>query len=153
MDQNKLSLEPHHLGVPSGASKTISEPMVCSAQTVHQSSIKIVSLSQRNEKRLYMTHVTLEFHCVHPKQFLSQRYGQRKLCTYLLSRLALSPNEAKRVSTWASSPRSTIGCIQNDFWAYGTLAQIVQLFCTYTNTISKWTEMIFHITHVTLELH
>jgi hypothetical protein len=57
-DQNKLSLEPHHLGVPSGAFKTISEPMVCSAQTMHQSSIKIVSFNKRNEIRLYMTHVT-----------------------------------------------------------------------------------------------
>ena len=27
MDQIKLKLEPRHLGVPSGASKTISEPM------------------------------------------------------------------------------------------------------------------------------
>jgi hypothetical protein len=27
-DQNELPSEPHHLGVPSGASKMISEPMV-----------------------------------------------------------------------------------------------------------------------------
>jgi hypothetical protein len=26
----------------------------------------------------------------------------------------------ERASTWASSTRSTIGCVQNDFWAYGT---------------------------------
>jgi hypothetical protein len=90
-----------------------------------------------------------EFHSVRPKQFLSLWYVRRKLCTYLASRLALSPNGPKWVSTWASSPRSTIGCIQNDFYAYGTLAQS----CTYTNTISKCTEMIFHITHVTYEFH
>jgi hypothetical protein len=35
MDLNKLPLEPHRLGVSSGASKMISEPMVRSAQTVH----------------------------------------------------------------------------------------------------------------------
>jgi hypothetical protein len=149
MDQNKLSLEPHHLRVPSGASKTIFEPMVCSAQTVHQSSIKIASFSQRNEIRLYMTLVPKEFHCVHPKQFPSQWYGRRKTCTYLALRLALSLNEVKRVSNWASSPRSTIGCIQNDFWAYGTLAQTVHLSCTDTNVVSKRTEMRFHKTHVT----
>jgi hypothetical protein len=33
-DQNEHPLEPRHLGVPSSASKTISDPMVHSAQTV-----------------------------------------------------------------------------------------------------------------------
>jgi hypothetical protein len=28
-------------------------------------------------------------------------------------------NELGQASTWASSPRSTIGCVQNDFWPYG----------------------------------
>jgi hypothetical protein len=45
-----------------------------------------------------------------------------KPCTYLMSRLALSPCRSNRASTWASSPRSTIGCIQNDFWADGMFA-------------------------------
>jgi hypothetical protein len=27
-------------------------------------------------------------------------------------------NKLNQTSTWASSPRSTIGCVQNDFWAY-----------------------------------
>ena len=34
MDQNELPLEPHHLGVPSGASKKISEPMARLGPTV-----------------------------------------------------------------------------------------------------------------------
>jgi hypothetical protein len=41
-------------------------------------------------------------------------------CTYLASRLALSPNRLKRAFTWVSSPLSTIGCVQNDLWAYDT---------------------------------
>jgi hypothetical protein len=82
-DQNELSLEPHHLGVPPSASKTdqnelshapiltlsqtgqneiphdpshlgdpsgvyimISEPIVRSAQTVHLSRVKFVSISK-----------------------------------------------------------------------------------------------------------
>jgi hypothetical protein len=28
--------------------------------------------------------------------------------------------QTESASTWASSPRSTIRCVQNDFWAYGT---------------------------------
>jgi hypothetical protein len=52
-------------------------------------------------------------------------------------------------STWASSPSGTIECVQNDFWAYGTLAQTMHLACTDTNTVSKWEEARFHMTHVT----
>jgi uncharacterized protein YjfI (DUF2170 family) len=33
-------------------------------------------------------------------------------------------NELTQASTWASSPRSTIGCIQNDFRAYGMFSTI-----------------------------
>jgi hypothetical protein len=35
MEWNKHPLEPRHLGVPLGASKTISEPMERLAQTMH----------------------------------------------------------------------------------------------------------------------
>jgi hypothetical protein len=31
------------------------------------------------------------------------------------------------------------------------LAQTVHLSCTDTNTVSKWKEVTFHLTHVTLE--
>ena len=97
------------------------------------------------------------------------------------------------------SPRSSIGCVQNVFRAYGTfsanhapilcqdshylqtdlnklplelchlgvplgvsemifepivrLAQTMHLPCADTNTVSKWTETRFHMTHVTLEFH
>jgi hypothetical protein len=37
MDQNELPLEPRDLGVPSGVSKMVSEPMVRLAETVHLS--------------------------------------------------------------------------------------------------------------------
>ena len=39
-DRNEIPYDPRHLGVPSGASKTISEPMLCSAQTMHLSCVK-----------------------------------------------------------------------------------------------------------------
>jgi hypothetical protein len=31
-------------------------------------------------------------------------------------------NELNQASTWASSHRSTVECIQNDFWAYGMIS-------------------------------
>ena len=48
--QNELPLEPHHQGVPLGASKMISEPMVRLVQTMQQSYVKI-TLSPNGPKR------------------------------------------------------------------------------------------------------
>jgi hypothetical protein len=62
-------------------------------------------------------------------------------------------NELNQASTWALSPRSTIGCVQNDFWAYGMFSTNLHLSCTDSNTSSKLTKMRFHMTHVTLEFH
>jgi hypothetical protein len=56
----------------------------------------------------------------------------QKPWTNLALRLALSPNRPKRAITWASSSRSTIGCVQNDFWAYGTFGAKP---CTYRTPI------------------
>jgi hypothetical protein len=109
-----------HLGAPSGATKMISEPMVRLAQTVQLPYVKISTISKRNETSIHLSPVTLEYYWVRPKWFLSLWYVQHKPCTYLASRLALPPNGMKRASTWALSSRSTIGCVQNDFWAYGT---------------------------------
>ena len=130
-----------------------------------------------------------------PKQFLSHRYVSRKLWTYLPPTLTLSPNGPKQDSTRPTSPRSSIGCAQTDFQAYGTfganratiwhrrehclqidqneiahdprhlgvpsgeskmisepmvrLAQTAHLSCVKISTISKRTEMSFHLSLVT----
>jgi hypothetical protein len=61
MDQNELPLEPRHLAVPSGASKTISEPMVRWAQTVLLSCTYTITIAKQTEMRFHMTHVTRSF--------------------------------------------------------------------------------------------
>jgi hypothetical protein len=91
-DQNELPLEPRHLVVPSGASRTISKPMVRLAQTMQLSCTDTNTVSKQKEVRFHMIHVTVEFRRVRPKRFLSLWYVPHKLCTYLTSRLALSPN-------------------------------------------------------------
>jgi hypothetical protein len=112
--------DPCHLRVPSGVSKIIYELVVRSAQTEHLSFTKAKTISKQNETRFHMTHVTKEFHRVPLILFLSLWYVWRKSCTILASRVALSPNVLNRASTWASSPKSPIECVQNDFYAYGT---------------------------------
>jgi hypothetical protein len=93
--------------------------MVCLAQTMNLSCTDTNNISKWTKTRFHMTHVTLEFHRVCPKWFQRLWYVQHKPRTYLASRLALSFNGLNRASTWALSPRSTIGCVQNDFWACG----------------------------------
>jgi hypothetical protein len=145
----ELPPKPRHLGVPSGVSKTIFEPI---------------------------------WDVWH------------KPCTYLAPTHTVSPDRPKWDFTWLTSPRSFIGCLKNDFWAYETfsadhapislqdyhylqmdwtelpleprhlglpsgvskmifetmtcLAQTVDLSCTNTNTVSKWTKMRFYLTHI-----
>jgi hypothetical protein len=144
MNWIELPLEPCHLGVPSGMSKTISEPMRYLAQTVHLSCTDTYTVSRRTKMRFHMTHVTYEFHRVHQKWFLSLWYVRHKPSTYLKSRLALSPNELNRAFTWASPPRSVSKMMSEPMVC---LLQIVQLFCP-TNTFSKQTKRRFHMTHV-----
>jgi hypothetical protein len=146
LHQNEIPHDPRYLGVSSAECKRISEPMVCSVQTVHLSCVKISTISKQTETSFRLSLVTWEYHRVPLKRILSLWYVRRKPCTYLASRLALSPKGAKRVSTSASSSRSTNGCIQNDFWADGILAQTMHLSCTDTNIVSKRTEMRFHKT-------
>jgi hypothetical protein len=113
-------LEPHHLGVLSGASKRIYEPMVHLAQTVHLSYTDTNDVSKQIETRFHMTDVTKEFHPARPKWCQNLWYVRCKTCTYLALRFALSPNRTKWASTRALSSRSTIECVQKDFWANGT---------------------------------
>jgi hypothetical protein len=55
---NRAPPDPHHLGVPSGASEMIYEPMVCLRQTEHLSCTDANRVSKQIKTRFYMTHVT-----------------------------------------------------------------------------------------------
>jgi hypothetical protein len=103
----ELPLDPCHVGVPPGVSKMITKPMVHLAETMHQSCVEINTISK-------CTQITLEFHQVRPWRFPYMWYIRCKPCTYLLPRLTLSQNGPKWAFTWPTSPRSSIGCAQND---------------------------------------
>jgi hypothetical protein len=55
---NEILHDQHHLGVPSGPSKMISELTVRSAQTVHLSRINISTVSKRTKTSFYLSLVT-----------------------------------------------------------------------------------------------
>jgi hypothetical protein len=54
------------------------------------------TVSKRTKIRFHMTHVTYEFHRCIQNYIMSLWYIKCKLCTYLVSRLALSPNGPNR---------------------------------------------------------
>ena len=89
---NEIPHDPRHLGVLSGASKTISELVVPSAQTVHRSCVKISTISKWTKTSFQLNFVTYEYHRVRPKRYLSLWYVWRKPCTYLALTLTPSPN-------------------------------------------------------------
>jgi hypothetical protein len=149
MDWNEIPHGPCHQEVRSTASKMISKPMVHSVQTVPLSCVRISTISKWTVTSIHFSLVTWEYHQVPQKRFMSLWYIWRKPCTYLAPTLTLSPNGLKRDSTWPSSPTSSIGCIQNNFWACGTFGANCAPICTYTNTVSKQTETRFFSTHVT----
>jgi hypothetical protein len=68
---NRAPPNPRHLGVPSGASKMIYEPMGRLTQTEHLSFTDANTVSTQIKKRFHMTHIILEFHQVPPILFLS----------------------------------------------------------------------------------
>jgi hypothetical protein len=72
-----------------------------------------------------------------------------KPCTNLALRLALSPNRPKRSSTWDRHLGVQSGAFKTISEAMICLAQTVHLCCTNTNTVSKRTELRFHMTHIT----
>jgi hypothetical protein len=52
-DRNKIPHDPCHFGLPSGASKMISEPVVRSVRTVHLSCIKFSIISKWTESSMH----------------------------------------------------------------------------------------------------
>jgi hypothetical protein len=55
---NRAPPDPRHLEVPSGASKTIYEPVVCSTQTEHLSCTDVNTVSKQIKTRFHITHTT-----------------------------------------------------------------------------------------------
>jgi hypothetical protein len=148
-DRTELPLEPCHLGVPSGASKTISMPMVCSVQTVQLSCTDTNNLSKQTKTRFHMTHVSYKFHRVGPKLFMSLWYVLCKPCTYLVSRLALSPNGPNRAPPGPHHIGVPSGASKTIYEPMVRLTQTEHQSCTDANTVSKHIETRFYMTHVT----
>jgi hypothetical protein len=57
MNPNELPLDSRHERVSLGVSKMISEPMICSAQTVHLSSVEVNTITKLTEMSFHLIDV------------------------------------------------------------------------------------------------
>ena len=117
---NEIPHDPRHLGAPSGASKTISEPMVRLAKPCTYLTSTLTPLNGPNE-------------IPHDPHQLGVPSGASKMISKPMVRLAQTVHISyintntiwkwtKRDSTRPTSTRSSIGCVQNDIWAYDTFS-------------------------------
>jgi hypothetical protein len=131
----------------------ISMPMVCSVQTMHLTCTNINTVSKWTKTKFHTTHETYEFRWVRPQLFMSLWYLQCKPCTYLVSRLALSPNGPNRAPPDPRHLGVPSGASQMIYEPMVRLMQIEHLSWTDANTVSKQIETGFHKTHVNYEFH
>jgi hypothetical protein len=149
MDQNEIPHDPCTIGVPSGASKTIFEPMVRSTQTEQLSCIKIHTISKRTEMTFHLCLVTREYHRVCPKWLLSLWYVWRKLFIFHALKLTLSPTRSKQDSTCPCPLAVPSGAYKTISKLMVRSAQTLRLSCVKIRTIPKRTEMNYHLSLVT----
>jgi hypothetical protein len=140
MDRNTIPHDPCHLGVPSGASKTISEPVVRSVQTVHQSCVKISTISKwtKVEPRHKGVPLGSSKTISKPKVRVAQ--------TVHLSCIQTDRNEIPHETRHVGVPSGASKTISEPMVH---LVQTVHLFCIKISTISKKTEMSFLLSPVT----
>jgi hypothetical protein len=131
IDSNKLPLERHRLGVSSGTSKMISEPMVCSAQTQLLYCTDSNTVSKRTETRLHKTHS-------HRSSIGCVQDNFRSDGTFDTNRAHILRQDYHYLQTDSNKlPLEPMVCS----------AQTVLLYCTDTNTILERTKTRFHMTH------
>jgi hypothetical protein len=88
---------------------------------MYPSLVKISAMSKQTKMSFHLSLITSEYHRILSKRLLSLWYVWCKSCTYLALTKTLSLNGPKQDLTRPTSPRGSIGCIWNDFWAYGTI--------------------------------
>jgi hypothetical protein len=78
-------------------------------------------------------------------------YVRRKPCSYIAPTLTLSPSGSKWDSTWPTHQGVPLGASKMIFLAMVRSTQTMHLSCVKISTISKLTQICFHLSLVTKE--
>jgi hypothetical protein len=153
IEQKEIPHDPCHLGVSSDRSKTISEVVVRSAQTVHLSCVKIITIFERTKSSFHFSLVTYEYHCVHQKRFCVPMVRSAQTMHLSCVKISTIWNELSQASSWSLLPRSTIMCVPNDFWVYCMFSTNCAPILHRHQHYLQMDQKRFHVTYVTLEFH
>jgi hypothetical protein len=146
-DSNKLPLEPRHLGVSSGVSKMISEPIVRLAQTMHLYCTDTNTVSKWTKMRFHMTHSPRSsIGCVQ-HDFQADGTFDSNRSPLLRQYYHCLQTDSKKLPLEARLLRVSSGASKMISKPMVHLAQTVHLYCTDTSTTSKYTKTRFHMTH------
>jgi hypothetical protein len=110
-----------------------------------------LTLSPNGPKRasIWPTHVTTEVHWVRPKKIPCPWYIRRKPCSYLAPSLTSSPRGPSEHLLDPHHLGVPLGAPKMISKPITRLEQMGHLSCVKISTISKETEMSFHLTHIT----
>jgi hypothetical protein len=127
--------------------------MVHLAQIMHLSCTNTNIISKHIEIGFNMTHIILELHRVRPNWFLSLWYIRANHAPILHQDWQYLKMDHNELILEPRHLRVPLGASNMIYDPMESVAQTMHLYCTHVNTISKWTETRFHITHFTLLLH
>jgi hypothetical protein len=149
MGQIEIPHDPHHLGVPSGASKTLFEDVTRSAQTVHLSSNKISTIFERTESSFHLSLNTKEYHRCIQNDFWDYSMFSANYSSILHRHqhyFQMDQNEIRHDPCHLGVPSGASKMISK---VVLHSAQTVHLSCVKMSTISELTESSFHLSLVT----
>ena len=131
---NKIPLDPRYLEVPSGASKTIFEPMVRLAQSVHISYINTNTISKQTERDFtWPTSPRSSIECIQNDIRACGTFSANVHLSYINTNTI--SKWTKWDSTWPTSPRSFIGVSKMISEPLVRLSQIMHKSYINTKTI------------------
>jgi hypothetical protein len=150
MERSEIAHGPHHPGVPSGAPKSISKPMVHWTQTCTYLASRLAL--PPNGPSFHLSLVYDEYHRVCPKQFLIGWYISCKLCTYLVPTLTLS---TKQKEDRFDMTHVTLGFQRVSPKWYLSIWYVWRKLCTYiaSRLALSPNRLRFHLSFVTSEYH
>jgi hypothetical protein len=146
--RNEVLHDPHNLGVPSGASKMISKPMVCLGQTVHLSCVKISAISKPIEMRFHISFVTKDYHrCIQNNFGAYGTFGTNR-APILHGHYYCLQMDRNKIPHDPCHLEHPSGASKMIFEPMVRLTQTVHQSCINISTISKCTKTRFHMAQI-----
>jgi hypothetical protein len=128
-------------------SKMISKPIVRLVHTVHLYCTNTNTVSKHTEMRFHITHSPRSSIGWIPHDFRADGTFYRNRAPFLQCDYRYLQTNSNKLPLEARHLRVSSGASKTISDPMVRLAQTMHLYCTDTNTVSKWTKIRFHKTH------